>query len=431
VHNTKQAQNNNEATIADPDISDETAKSTGKDSCSDGADRNANSSMPSIELLLKIEQDRRRRQRRERLHRFMEESWLGWLLHPDPFGKYYHRFPLPPELEAARARFVRRFSWFALLRKRSERMYQLGLGGIVMAPLVAWIVLHSGPAHAQAFPLQLGFLYFSGLGYVLACAWVAWRCPDLVKEVFERQAVYDPERKPHWRVLIEEEIRALVSVRAYPMELAFDDHLPGENSKQARQLFLGGHEPHQSGFGSFGRCRLEEVIVTCAHERGLEVYEESTPPERSLSRIKAPGQVLEGREPYVVSLWIRQASEEEQQRYRGRQAEPSLEDEYPPNGPKGAPPGALVLGWHSRGFELKPDAFSDTPVAVKHLHGLRTLYEVIGVERLAEAVAGWQGRQNLWSRLFASGLYLIALVAFGVFLTMQSWIVVQAVRGAI
>ncbi|TFL14755.1 hypothetical protein CSC67_05235 [Pusillimonas caeni] len=395
------------------------------------ADHDTKFSRSSTELLLKLERERRQRQRRERLRRFMEESRLGWLVHPDPFDTYHQTLPLPTKLEAARARFMRRFSWFVLLRKRSERIYQLGLGGIVIAPLAAWIVLHSNSVFARAFPLQLGFLYFSGLAYVLACAWVAWRCPDLIREVSERQANYDPDRKLHWRALIEEEIHALVSVRAYPIELAFDDFQPSENSRRARQLFLGGIEPHQSGFGSFGCYRLEEAIITCAHERGLAVYEESRTCPPFLSRIEGPRKLIEAREPYVVSLSIRQASEKEEEFHRESKTKQSLAGKPLSSESKGVPPGSIIINWHSSGFEFKSEAFSDAPLAVRHVHGLHTLYEVIDVERLAETVASWQGRQNLLSRLFASGLYLIALLAFGVFLTMQSWIVVQAVRGAI
>lgn len=394
------------------------------------------------EQLMKLEKSRRQRARRERIARFMERSRLGWALDPDPFGAYFQFKPLPPKLEAARARFVRRLSWFALLRKRSERMYQLGLGGLVLAPLIAWGVLHSGPSHEQAFPVQLGFLFFSGLAYVLACAWVAWRCPDLVREVSERRANYDPDRQLHWRVLIEEEILTLRSFREYPMSVAFDEHMPSVRGASAKELFKGGIIPHQVGFGSFGRYRLEEAILTCAHERGLNVYEETLGRYADLRLVQGPTQVMESREPYVVSLYVRLPTEEELQGQpnfissRTGRADEALDEvqegvEEPRAKMDPVPPGSIILHWSSAAFEIRRDALMDVSLAVKHIHGLRDLYESIGIDRLAEAVAGWQGRRNLFSRLFASLLYLAALVAFGVFLSMQSWIVLQALIKAL
>ena len=386
--------------------------------------------------LMKLEKHRRQRERRERFNRFMERSRLGWLLHPAPFDDYFQFLPLPPKLEAAHARFVRRLSWFALLRKRSERMYQLGLGGLVMAPLIAWLVLHGGPVHEQAFPVQLGFLFFSGLAYVLACAWVAWRCPDLVREVSERKANYDPDRQLHWRVLVEEEILALRSLRAYPISVAFDEHMESFRGKRAKEFFMGGIVPHQVGFGAFGRYRLEEAILACAQELGLEVYEETLGPYAGLTLVEGPSKVMESREPYVVSLSVRLPTDDElagrPNRWSSstRRVDQALEeDENEPStmpSLKPVPPGSLIVHWSSAAFEFRRDALMDISLAVKHIHGLRVLYEVIGIDRLAEVVAGWQGRRHLLSRLFAGGLYLLALVAFGAFLSMQSWIVLQA-----
>lgn len=382
----------------------------------------------SKEFLLKLKRERRKQKNRERLQRFMENNRLGWILHPAPFDRYYQLLPIPTKLEAARARFVRRLSWFSLLRKRSERTYQLGLGGIVVAPLVAWLVLHSGTQYAKSFPLQLGFLFFSGLAYVLACALAFWRCPDLVKEVSERKANYDPDRLRHWRILIEEEIYNLVTTKRYPIDLAFNEFQPGEYSKKARQLFLGGLVPYQSGFDEHGQYQLEKAIIACAHKQGIAVYEETSSHPRRLSPINDASIRLRGREPHVVNLSIRQASKEEEDFYRERHAtQPGPQNRTHHD----IPLGSIIISWNPSGFQTKSEALADTPLAVQHIYGLHILYKVIDIERMAEAIASWQGRQNLVSRLLVSSLYMAAILLFGAFLAMQSWVVAQAIRGAI
>ncbi|MGU3627968.1 hypothetical protein [Comamonas sp. C24C] len=398
---------------------------------SDNNNQDAESARLSEKFLLNLKRQRRQQNNRERLRHFMEKSRLGWILHPAPFDRYYQLFPIPTKLEAARARFVRRLSWFSLLRKRSERTYQLGLGGIVIAPLVAWLVLHSGTQYAKSFPLQLGFLFFSGLAYVLACALAFWRCPDLVKEVSEQKTNYDPDRLRHWRVLIEEEIYNLVTTIKYPIDLAFDEFQPGEYSKKARQLFLGGFVPYQSGFCAHGRYQLEKAIIACAHQQGIAVYEETSSHPRRLSPINDAGIRLGGREPYIVKLSIRQASKEEEDFYRERHAAQSPAGRPQNRTHHEIPPGSIIISWNPSGFQTKSEALADTPLAVQHIYGWHTLYEVIDIERLAEAIASWQGRQNLVSRLLVSSLYMAAILLFGAFLAMQSWVVAQAIRGAI
>lgn len=351
----------------------------------------------------------------ESIKRFLERSKLGWLIHPEPFEDYYSMRPLPTILAARRASFLRPFSWFSLIRRRSERIYQLGLGGLVLAPLVGWIILHFAATSAHAFPMQLGVLYFSGLFYVLASTLLIWRCPVLIKELCLRTTNSDPDRNKHLVALIEEEILDLKEVRSYPL-IAIELEPETSASQLAAVMYASNTIPTMNGFGSRGRYLLEHALLELGAKRGFKVFWESNRHPSQLSLLKSTGRLMEGRLPYVVDLFVRQPSPEEvtpaihtvdhiNETYH-RDPTPTRND--------------LVIEWHPVGLQFPSTAEKDGVLQREHANGLHLIYEKVNIEELAWIITRWQNWRRLLSRLIIWAFYSIALGLFAVYLVMQT-----------
>ena len=324
--------------------------------------------------------------------------------------------PLPTDLAARRARFLRSLSWFSLVRRRSERIYQLGLGGLIMAPLVGWIVLHFVNSPAHVFPRQLGALYFSGLFYVLATALLLWRCPTLIKELCLRPTDSNPDRDKHLAALIEEEILNLQTVRLYPVSAA--KLAPSTvNSEIAAAMYASKIPPMMNGFGSYGRYLLERAILEFAAKSQFKIFEDTGARSPQLRLVDGASKVFEARTPYVVGLIIRQPWPDE------ILSSDDIADQTGKVSDDGAPRPSkndLILQWHDVGIETPDSAGKDVILEIKHAHGLRLLYEKGNLEEFAWIITRWQNWRRLPSRLIIWTLYSLAISLFAVFLVMQT-----------
>lgn len=376
----------------------------------------------SSEAEERIEKSIRAHRRRELIRNFLERSRIGWLLHPAPMDSYFRDYLLPTVIAAKRARFLKSVSWPSLLLKRSERMYQLGLGGIVIAPLVSLIFIHAGADAAAAFPLQMSVLYLSGLAYVLASALLQWRCPDLIKEVEQgHRDGESSERQVRLQVLVEEAIQRHVMTRVFPIEAALRLRELSSAADLAAHMYRDGLTPFLTGFGSLGRYRLEEAICICADAAGVGVFEDSgIGATRTLSAVDGPKKVIEGGQPYVVDLYVRGPYDDE--------LKPSSSEENVRRRPKA---NDLIIRWCDRGVDFGIRPTSDVSIPVTYLQGVDLLYRAFGSERLARVVARWQSHDRLVARLAVLGLYSVALISFAGFLILQTRTVWQATTGAL
>ena len=370
-----------------------------------------------------IRKSKRKRKLDELIDRLLERSKLAWLFHPEPFADSHGMFPFStnPRTRGQREQFLMSFSWFSLIRRRSERIYQLGLGGLIFAPLVGWLVLNFSTSPAHVFPKQLGVLYLSGLFYVLASTLLIWRCPYLIKELSLHVNNSNPDRDKYLIALIEDEISKFQEERIYPINaIRFEPKT--EKSKNAAAMYAGNILPVLSGFGADGYCQMGEIFLEFSKKAGFKIFVDSDGTSSKLELLTRTFGIVEGRAPFVVELFIRRPTPNE--------ISPSVDGDTIV-ATKDAPipsENDLIFRWMDADFRLKSESPKGDFLERCYANGFPLLYGNGKIEELAWIISRRKNWCNKGSRFFVWGLYSLGLLLFAIYLIMQTVVVWDAME---
>lgn len=176
---------------------------------------------PNKQLAAVIKENDRRR-RRERVAEKMRSSLIYWFFsaQADEPGRMLNS---RSTLDRGKYERFRAFvSWTNIARLQSSYAVKLGLAGLVFAPLIATAFLHVPYLRSFGFPKQFGFLFLSGLSFVLSSVVFRLRCPALLLEIQSgRGRTHDsPRRNDLLEALVSMEFAKLVTWRHYPADLA-------------------------------------------------------------------------------------------------------------------------------------------------------------------------------------------------------------------
>lgn len=372
------------------------------------------SSVSASRLAAIIKSDRKRR-RREWIGEKIRSSRIFWFFNPqaeDPRLILRSR----PTLDRAKyERFRSLVSWTHIARLQSSYAVKLGLTGLVFAPLMATAFLYIPYLKNFGFPRQFGFLFLSGLSFVLSALLFRLRCPVLLLEMLSRTThVRDSlRRKDVLEALVSMEFASLVTWRRYPADLAL--LMPeGEKDKLAAAMIANGWDPALAGYGPRQFGMIERAIYEFASRRNIKVWMKEF--NRQEKRIElrpgyGPRITYEGARPYVVRLHISKPDHN----ILERQAEVCKND--------------LVLEWHETHLDdaSRLPKTADINVSISYAEGLHHLFSSDdAAETFALIISRWQEHRRGMSRLGMYILYSASIVLFASFLWLQTRIVLKA-----
>ncbi len=170
--------------------------------------------------------------------------------------------------------FVRKWvSWYQLSILSSMSVFKLGLSSIVIAPIIA-NVSRFAKDHLffdYPFPIQMAFLFLSGLFYVVAIIVYSIRCPSYVSEMFQSKTV-SPFLEERLRQL---ENDLILKIKNF-MEFRKIRQEPKNNFQRSTLKINLIIEPPSEGviFGFSNVCQvyIEDFCKRIAKELGVQVF---------------------------------------------------------------------------------------------------------------------------------------------------------------
>lgn len=342
-------------------------------------------------------------------------NWLFWFFSShveDP------RYTLQSHSTRNRARYERfrsLVSWSHIARLQSSYAVKLGLGGLVVAPLIATAFLHIPYLKEFGFPKQFGFLFLSGLSFVLSSVLFRLRCPVLLAEMLSNtvQARDSLRRKDMLEALVSTEFANLVTWRSYPVDLA-QLMLEHDKDKLAVSMALNGLDPALAGYGPHQFAMIERAIYTFAERKDVKVWtEEFNREDRTMVLVPGygPRTTYEGARPYIKRLRISKPDSD----VLTKQPEVGRDD--------------IILEWHETNLDdvSRMPKKTEINVSISYAEGLHHLFSSDeAADTFALIISRWQDHRRALSRLVMFVLYATSVCLFAAFLWLQSEIVLRA-----
>jgi hypothetical protein len=218
--------------------------------------------------------------RRDRL----EKSKLYWIF--DPKIKETHRIkPRDTEQTYQRANIRYFFSWEGLSKFLLAPFFKVGLTSIIFTPFIASIYnSFGGKLEAYLginFPIQMSFLFFSGLLVVIARVIYETFCPKLLKAYINNNPLY--EKKLHNEQWIQTELEYCLLQYVYGLpisggylhrrnqiqEMRQKDNSLDENLHTSPILELA---PQRVGFNVYGMWLIENLLLRISKKTGHRLF---------------------------------------------------------------------------------------------------------------------------------------------------------------
>lgn len=377
-------------------------------------DKTSTSPFPSDKDLVALMRRDLQQRRREWIREKIRSNWIF---------RFFSSQANDPRLDLqqstlARAKYERFRSlvcWTHIARLQSSYAVKLGLTGLVFAPLLATAFLHIPYLKNFGFPKQFGFLFLSGLSFVLSAVLFRVRCPVLLLEMLSRTGhTHDSfRRKDVLEALVSTEFANLVTWRRYPADLAL--LVPdGHKDELAAAMNANGWEPALNGYGPRQSAMIERAIYEFASRRNIKVWmKEFNRKEKRLELLPGYGPriIYEGARPYVVRLHI------------------SMPDDSILEGQPEVGKDDLILDWHETPIDdvSRLPKTTDINVSISYAEGLHHLFSSDdAAETFGLIISRWQDHRRGLSRLVMFVLYAASVALFAGFLWLQTAIVLRA-----
>ncbi len=356
-----------------------------------------------------------RNQRWEKIKHLIRKSKLIWILDPYPFET--HNSPRTVVENYKREKIRQTYSWHNISRFQNERSYKAGLAGIVTAPILASFAIDSPPIVNFDFPVQMAFIFLSGMLFVLASVIYNKRTPYFVK------AFLEGEENRKYKAAPIKEIRSSIlfeflklgrTIKITPKNLhELENHQM--DYKAAGLLLVRGGTCYKVGFDERGQATIERFIYTIARKQTFNIFEEYTRDDGEIGLRKRAGPIT----TYPTGdIYIRHLSIERVSSHFVTKLTPERVDaQYTEKD--------IVLKFYDP-YIKTPDQIDKNSLTEPYARGLDVLLMDEYLDTIVEEISYWQSWQRPVSRLLAIWLYRLSLLSFSVFLLYQASVVWNA-----
>lgn len=360
----------------------------------------------------------RRNQRRERIKNFIHNSKLIWVLDPYPY-ETHNIMPRSVTENFKREKLRQTYSWHNISRLQNEKAYRAGLVGIVTAPILASLAISKPLFISFNFPIQMAFIFLSGILFVLAGVMYSKRAPYFVKAYMEgdenKKYKASPIREIHSSIYFEF------------LNLGRSKEITPENIHELQEhkmafqaagiLLVRGGSCYKVGFDAFAQAIIERFIYKLANTESFKVFEEfeRDDGEIGLRERYGPCTTYPAGEVYIRHLSIEPVC---RHYVAGLTPERVVGDFFEND---------IVIKFYDPYIQT-PDQINKNNQIEPYTHGLDFILKEEYLDTIVEELSYWQSWQRPLSRLFSLWLYRLSLLSFSVFLVYQASVVWDALK---
>lgn len=360
----------------------------------------------------------RRNKRREKIRNFIHKSKLIWVLDPYPYET--HKIMPRTVVENYKREKIRQaYSWHYISRLQNEKAYKAGLAGIVTAPILASLAISKPLFFNFNFPIQMAFIFLSGMLFVLAGVIYSKRAPYFVKAFMEgeenKKYRAAPIREIHSSIFYE----FLKLGRTYeitPQNIhELKNHLMAY--KTAGILLMQGGSCYKVGFDAVGQAIIERFIYKLSDKKKFKVFEEYKRDDGEVGLRERSGPCT----TYPVGdLYTRHLSIESVCDHYVTGLTPERVDGYHSDSD-------IVIKFYDPYIQT-PDQIDKKSQIEPYTHGLDLLLKEEYLDTIVEELSYWQSWQRPLSRILSLWLYRLSLISFSIFLIYQASVVWGALK---
>ncbi len=367
-----------------------------------------------LQLVEMIRQNRRR----EKIRKFFHKSKLVWIF--DPYPHETHKLYQRSVIESYKRDKIRQtYSWHNIARLQNEKAFKAGLAGIVTAPILAGLSISKPLFISFSFPIQMAFIFLSGILFVLAASIYNTRVPDFVRRFVES------EESKKYKAIPMREIRSSIFLEF--LKLGRTIEITPENihelnkhqmAFQAAGIFLmQGGSCFKVGFDASGIAIIEKLLYRLAKKYKFKIYEEYKMEDDEIGlreRYGRPGVCYTAKNIYLRHLSIQNAKEHFVVGVSPERVCGTLNDND------------IVIDFYDPYIQTE-EQIEKIPQVEPYTHGLDKLLREEYIDTIVEELSYWQSWQRPLSRVSSLLLYRMSLLSFVVFLFFQGTIVLQAI----
>jgi len=356
--------------------------------------------------------------RRERIRNFLHKSKLIWILDPYPYETHKIR-PRTVIENYKREKIRQTYSWHNISRLQNEKAYKAGLVGIVTAPILASFAISKPPSINFDFPIQMAFIFLSGILFVLAGIVYSKRVPYFVK------AFMDSAENKKYRAAPIREIHSSIFYEFLKLGRTFEitpkniHELKNHQMafKTAGILLMRGGACYKVGFDAVGQATIERFIYKLSNNKNFKVFEEYKREDEEVGLRERPG-------PWTTypagDLYARHLSIEKVcDHYVTGLTPERVDSDHSAND--------IVIKFYDPYIQT-PDQIDKNSQVEPYTHGLDLLLREDYLDTIVEELSYWQSWQRPLSRLLSLWLYRLSLLSFSIFLLYQASVVCEALK---
>lgn len=356
--------------------------------------------------------------REERIRKFLRNSWLMWIFDSRPYETHIF-YPRSIVRNAQREKVRQFFSWHNISRLQNEKAYRVGLVGIITAPIFATLTVSEPFRMSFDFPIQMGFLFFSGISFVLATVIYNLRVPSFVRGFIEtseqKKHKATPIREIHSAIFLE--FLKLGSIlKVTPENVVSLSHKKTE-FEVAEAMLSQGMECYKTGFDTVRRVYVERLLYALAEKHDFKIFEEKRLDNGEVT-LKEGGWAGER---YVASdLCIHHLHIKSIQECHQVISNPSV-------GKGSFSENDIVVDFYDASIKSHKDIDKKQEIEPYTL-GLETLLREEYLDTIIEELSYWQSWQRPFSRVLSLLMYMFSIGFFSLFLIYQMYIVLSAIE---
>jgi hypothetical protein len=360
----------------------------------------------------------RRNRRRERIRNFAHKSKLIWILDPYPYET--HKIMPRTIVENYKREKIRQtYSWHNISRLQNEKAYKAGLAGIVTAPILASFAISKPLFVNFNFPIQMAFIFLSGILFVLAGIIYSKRAPYFVK------AFMEGEENKKYRAAPIREIHSSIFYEFLKLgrttEITPQNIHELENHQMAYEtagiLLIQGGSCYKVGFDAVGQAIIERFIYKLSDKKRFKVFEEykRDDGEVGLRERSGPWTTYPVGDVYIRHLSIEKVCDH----YVTRLTPERVNGDHSEND--------IVIEFYDP-YIKTPDQIDKNSQIEPYTRGLDLLLREEYLDTIVEELSYWQSWQRPLSRVFSLWLYRLSLLSFSIFLLYQASVVWNALK---
>ncbi|EJG0322564.1 hypothetical protein C4D07_RS03160 [Vibrio parahaemolyticus] len=365
-----------------------------------------------------INQMVKRNRRRERIRNFIHKSKLVWVLDPYPYETHKLR-PRSIVENFKREKVRQTYSWHNISRLQNEKAYKAGLAGIITAPILASLAINQPLFVSFEFPIQMAFIFLSGILFVLAGVIYNYRVPTFVKAYMEvkenKKYKAAPISQIHSSIFLEF-LNLGRTTEITPKNLhELQDHQIAYET--AGLLLRQGGACYKVGFDEIGQAYIERLIYKLSEKKKFKVFEEykRKDGELGLRERMGPCTTYSTGAIYVRHLKIEKACKH----YISVSTPERVEGEFSKED--------IVIDFYDPYIQT-PNQIDKQDQLEPYTSDLSVILKEDYLDILVEEISYWQSWQRPFSRVLALWLYRLSLFSFGIFLIYQASIVWGALQ---